>query len=60
MPVVTVLFASMLANEAVTIDLLVGGLLVLLGVYVGALFPADLLKRVVSQGYIGKYLNKPD
>lgn len=46
MPIVTVLFASWLADEQVTLALLVGGLLVLAGVYIGALAPADLLARV--------------
>ena len=48
MPIVTVLFASWIADEPITFALVVGGLFVLAGVYVGALAPADLLKRVVS------------
>lgn len=45
MPIVTVLFASWLTDEPVTGALLAGGLFVLLGVYVGALAPPDLLRR---------------
>jgi drug/metabolite transporter (DMT)-like permease len=48
MPIVTVLFASWLAGETVTVALLIGGLFVLSGVYVGALAPPDLLRKVVS------------
>ena len=39
-PVVTVLVSSWLDGETVTIALVAGGLLVLAGVYVGALAPA--------------------
>ena len=46
MPVVTVLLASWIAHEEVTPALLIGGLLVLVGVYVGALMPPDLFKRL--------------
>jgi len=48
MPIVTVLFASWIADETVTTALLVGGLFVLAGVYVGALAPSDLIKKVTS------------
>ncbi|MBN1449928.1 MAG: EamA family transporter [Anaerolineales bacterium] len=48
MPIVTVLFASWIADEPITSALLVGGLLVLAGVYVGALAPPHLLGRIVS------------
>jgi drug/metabolite transporter (DMT)-like permease len=47
MPIVTVTFASLLAGEAVTVALVIGGLLVLAGVYVGAIAPPDLLKRML-------------
>lgn len=49
MPIVTVLFASWLAGETVTPVFLIGGLLVLLGVYIGAVAPPDLLKRVFNR-----------
>jgi drug/metabolite transporter (DMT)-like permease len=49
MPIVTVFFASLLAGETVTAALLVGGLLALAGVYVGAIAPPDLLKRMLSR-----------
>jgi drug/metabolite transporter (DMT)-like permease len=60
MPVVTVLFAAWLAGEAVTGILLVGGVLVLSGVYVGALAHSDLLRRATSwlPGVPG--LNEPE
>jgi len=48
MPIVTVIFASWIADEPVTIVLIVGGLLVLVGVYVGALAPPDLLRKFSS------------
>lgn len=49
LPIVTVLFASWLAHETVTGAFLVGGMLVLAGVYVGAIAPPDFLKRVMSR-----------
>jgi drug/metabolite transporter (DMT)-like permease len=60
MPMVTVLFASLLTDETLTLGLLVGGLFVLLGVYVGALAPPDLLRRAASwlPGVPG--LNEPE
>jgi drug/metabolite transporter (DMT)-like permease len=39
-PVVTVALSAWLDDEALTVELLVGGLLVLVGVYVGALRPS--------------------
>jgi len=48
MPVVTVLSASWIADEPITLALLIGGVLVLSGVYVGALAPPELFKRLVS------------
>jgi drug/metabolite transporter (DMT)-like permease len=57
-PIVTILFASWLANETVSLAFLVGGLLVLFGVYVGALAPADLFKRVAVRHPIIQYLKK--
>lgn len=60
MPVVTVLFAAWLAGEAVTGVLLMGGLLVLLGVYVGALAPPDLLRRATSNHERAGYSNRYD
>jgi drug/metabolite transporter (DMT)-like permease len=48
MPIVTVLFASWITDEPITIALLVGGLFVLSGVYVGALAPPDLLRKFTS------------
>jgi len=49
MPIVTVFFASWIADEPITFALLVGGLFVLSGVYVGALAPRDSLNRIVSR-----------
>lgn len=48
MPIVTVIFASLIANEPITFTLLLGGLFVLSGVYVGALAPPNLLKRFAA------------
>ena len=49
MPVVTVLSASWIANEPITIALLIGGILVLSGVYVGALAPPALFGKLISR-----------
>jgi len=49
MPIVTVIFASWIANEPITLTLLLGGLFVLFGVYIGALAPPDLLRRFASR-----------
>ena len=48
MPVVTVVSASWIADEPITIALLLGGLFVLLGVYIGALAPSDLLRKFTA------------
>jgi len=48
MPVVTVLSASWIADEPITLALIMGGILVLLGVYVGALAPPELIRRIFS------------
>jgi len=47
-PIVTVLLAAWISHEKITTTLLFGGLLVLFGVYVGALMPSDILKRISS------------
>lgn len=60
MPIVTVLFASWLAHETVTSALLAGGFLVLVGVYVGALAPADLLKRMIVRWSIRQYSDEKE
>lgn len=49
MPIVTVVLSSWITDEKVTSALLTGGALVLVGVYVGALMPPELFKRVVLQ-----------
>jgi drug/metabolite transporter (DMT)-like permease len=48
MPIVTVVLSSWITHEEVTSALLFGGVLVLVGVYVGALMPPELFKKVVS------------
>jgi len=45
LPIVTVLFASWFTGEQLTISLLIGGILVLIGVYVGALMPPDFFRK---------------
>jgi drug/metabolite transporter (DMT)-like permease len=60
MPMVTVLFASWLAGEAVTGSLLVGGVFVLLGVYVGALAPLAMLRSATSWLPGVQELNEPE
>ena len=47
-PIVTVLLAAWISHEKITATLLFGGLLVLFGVYVGALMSPDLFKRISS------------
>jgi drug/metabolite transporter (DMT)-like permease len=60
MPIVTVIFASLIIDEPITIALLIGGVLVLVGVYIGALAPPDLLRKF-SSWLPGKYeFNKPE
>ncbi|NJC98375.1 MAG: EamA family transporter [Anaerolineales bacterium] len=44
MPIVTILLAAWISHEKITATLLIGGVLVLVGVYVGALIPPDLFK----------------
>jgi len=44
-PIVTVLLAAWISHEKITVTLLFGGVLVLVGVYVGALMSPDLLKK---------------
>jgi len=60
MPIVTVLFASWIAGERITIALLIGGLFVLSGVYVGALAPPELLRRFASRLPGAHELNEPE
>jgi len=48
MPLVTITLAAILANEAITPAFLLGGGLVLVGVYVGAFAPP--LNRLLSVG----------
>jgi len=47
MPIVTILLASWIAHEELTITLLIGGVFVLVGVYVGALMPPEVFNRLV-------------
>ncbi|MGD8405381.1 MAG: EamA family transporter [Anaerolineales bacterium] len=60
MPVVTVVSASWIADEPITIALLLGGLFVLFGVYIGALAPPDLLKKFASWVPGVQELNEPE
>jgi drug/metabolite transporter (DMT)-like permease len=60
MPVVTVIFASWIADEQITTALLVGGLFVLLGVYVGALAPPELLRKFSSRLPGAQELGEPE
>jgi drug/metabolite transporter (DMT)-like permease len=46
MPVVTIISANIILGEPVTNALLLGGSLVLLGVYIGALSPPELFERL--------------
>ena len=46
-PIVTVLLASWISHEKITATLLFGGVLVLIGVYVGALMPSNVFNRFV-------------
>jgi len=45
MPIVTILLASWIAHEELTFTLLIGGVFVLIGVYVGALMPPDVFNK---------------
>jgi drug/metabolite transporter (DMT)-like permease len=59
MPLVTVLFASWLANETVTLAFVLGGLLVLVGVCIGVFLPPDFFSKVTSRGRGVQELNTP-
>ncbi|HKY52956.1 MAG TPA: EamA family transporter [Anaerolineales bacterium] len=59
MPLVTILFASWLANETITLAIVIGGLLVLIGVCIGVLLPPDVFKRVASRRRGVQELNTP-
>jgi len=48
MPIVTILLASWIAHEELTVTLLIGGVFVLIGVYVGALMPPEVFNRFVT------------
>jgi len=45
LPIATVLFASWFIGEQLTVSLFIGGVLVLIGVYVGALMPSDFFRK---------------
>jgi drug/metabolite transporter (DMT)-like permease len=60
MPLVTVPFAAWLAHEQVTVDFLVGGMLALTGVCVGAVIPADLMDRLLRPQRSGHKLITPE
>lgn len=49
MPLVTVLFASWLANERISLAIFTGGLLVLIGVCIGVLLPPGFFRKVASR-----------
>jgi drug/metabolite transporter (DMT)-like permease len=53
-PVVTVLVSLWLDNEPITIRLVLGGLLVLAGVYVGALRPARASRSITGPSAVGE------
>ena len=59
MPLVTVLFASWLANERITFSLIVGGLLVLLGVCIGVFLPLSFFSSAASRERKAQELNTP-
>jgi drug/metabolite transporter (DMT)-like permease len=46
LPIVTVLSSAWLTHETVTVAFLLGGLLVLAGVYVGAIAPSNFLLKI--------------
>lgn len=46
MPIVTILLAAWIAKEELTADMLIGGVFVLLGVYVGALMPPGMYRKL--------------
>ena len=47
MPIVTVVLSSWITHEEVTSALLLGGLFVLIGVYIGALMPPEVFRRFI-------------
>lgn len=60
MPIVTLLFASWIADEPITTSLLAGGLFVLFGVYVGVLAPQDRLGGAFSWLSRQQKLDEPE
>jgi len=46
MPIVTILLASWITHEELSFTLLIGGVFVLVGVYVGALMPRDVFAKI--------------
>jgi len=60
MPIVTILFASWIAHEELTSALLIGGLLVLGGVYIGALMPQEVFKKFVFSKHATQKLDKAE
>jgi drug/metabolite transporter (DMT)-like permease len=49
MPIVTILSASWITHEKITLGFLGGALVVIAGVYVGAIFPPEKLNRIFIQ-----------
>jgi drug/metabolite transporter (DMT)-like permease len=60
MPIVTILFAAWLTHEQITGSIVIGGLLVLGGVYVGTLLPSGNFKRGVFPSRSGAKVSDPD
>jgi drug/metabolite transporter (DMT)-like permease len=46
MPIVTVLFSSWLTHESISFTFLIGGFIVLAGVYIGSIMPSELIQRI--------------
>ena len=59
MPLVTVLFASWLTNERITLAIITGGLLVLIGVCIGVLLPPDFFRKTLPRERNTQELNTP-
>jgi drug/metabolite transporter (DMT)-like permease len=49
MPIVTVLFSSWITNESISITFLIGGFIVLAGVYIGSIMTPELIQKIFSR-----------
>lgn len=49
MPIVTVLFSAWLTHETISFTLIIGGVIVLIGVYIGSILPSIQIRKIFFQ-----------